>query len=144
LPTQKELADSDRAESATRFSRAVADFNDDGTEDEAVLLKSMKYSGQALFVRLSDGNRGYKWVQLDSIDWGPKYQNVALSMAIEVLKPGIHEYYCFDDEKDGNFGKKKKIRLTKPALSYYRFQSSGSFFFWDDKTTKFRRAWDSE
>jgi len=144
LPTQEELADKDRAQSPTRFARAVADFNGDGVEDEAVLLKTTKYSGQALFVRLSDGNKGHQWVQLDSIDWGPKYPNVNLSMAIEVLKPGIHEYYCFDGEKDCNLGKKKKIRLTKPALSYYKFASSGSFFFWDDKTKRFRRAWDSE
>ena len=108
------------------------------------MLKSTKYSGQTLFVRLSDGNRGHRWVQLNSIDWGPKYPNVDLSMAIEVLKPGIHEYYCFDEEKDCNLGKKKKLRLTKPAFSYYKFESSGSFFFWDDKTKKFRRAWDSE
>ncbi len=147
LPTQEELADKDRAESPTRFARAVADFNGDGVEDEAVLLKATKYSGQALFIRLSDGNRGHQWVQLDSIDWGPKYPNVNLSMAIEVLKPGIHEYYCFDGEKDCDGdapAKKKKLRLTKPGLSYYKFESSGSFFLWDDKTKKFRRAWDSE
>src|SRR5712691_4965647 len=39
LPTQEELADKDRAESPTRFARAVADFNGDGVEDEAVLLQ---------------------------------------------------------------------------------------------------------
>jgi hypothetical protein len=147
LPTQKELADPDRAASPTRFARAVADFNGDGVEDEAVLLKSTKYSGQALFVRLSDGNKGYRWVQLDSIDWGPKYPNVDLSMAIEVLKPGVHEYYCFDGEKacDGDEpAKKKKLTLTKPGLSYYKFESSGSFFLWDAKTNKFLRAWNSE
>jgi hypothetical protein len=137
LPTQQELAESDRAESATRFAKAIADFNGDG-------VKSTKFSGEALFVRLSNGNKGYRWVQLDSTDWGPEYPNVDLSMAIEILKPGIHEYYCFDEEKDCNFGTKKKIRLAKPALSYYKFQSGGSFYFWDDKTKKFRRAWDSE
>jgi hypothetical protein len=144
LPTQKEVADPDRAQSPTRFAKAVADFNGDGVKDEAFLLKSTKYSGQALFVRLSDGNGGYRWVQLDSIDWGPKYPNVDLAMAIEVLEPGIHEYYCFDGEKDCDLGKKKKLRLTKPGLSYYKFESSGSFFLWDDKSKKFRRAWNSE
>jgi len=147
LPTQKELADRDRVASPTRFAKAVADFNGDGVEDEAVLLKSTRYSGQALFVRLSDNNKGFRWVQLDSIDWGPKYPNVDLSMAIEVLKPGVHEYYCFDGEKDCDGdepAKKKKLRLTNPGLSYYKFESSGSFFLWDAKTNKFLRAWNSE
>lgn len=144
LPTKKELADPERAGSATRFARAVADFNGDGVEDEALLLKSTKYSGQALFVRLSSGEGAHRWVELDRINWGPQYPNVDLAMAIAVLKPGTHQYYCFDEEKNCNFGKKKKLRLAKPALEYYRFASSGSFFFWDDKTNRFRRAWDSE
>jgi hypothetical protein len=147
LPTQKELADPDRAKSPTRYARVVADFNGDGVEDEAILLKSTKYSGQALWVRLSDGSRGFRWVQLDRINWGPKYPNVDLSMAIEILEQGVHEYYCFDGAKDCDGdepAKKKKLRLLRPGLSYYKFESSGSFFFWDTKSKKFLRAWNSE
>jgi hypothetical protein len=147
FPTQKELADTDRAKSVTRFAKATADFNGDGLEDEALLLKSTKYSGQGLFVRLSNGNQGFHWLQLDNIDWGAKYPSVDLTMAIEVLQPGVHKYYCFDDEKEcetDNSARKRTLKLTKPALSYYKFESSGSFFFWDEKSKKFRRAWSGD
>ena len=144
LPAKKELADRDRAASPMRLAKAAADFNGDGVRDEAFLLKSTRFSGQALFVRLSNGSRGHDWVRLDTIDWGPQYPNVDLAMAIEILRPGIHQYYCFEDEKACNLGQKKKIQLSTAALSYYRFGSSGSFYFWDRKDKKFRRAWDSE
>lgn len=141
LPTPSELSDPDRNESDTRFAKAEADFNGDGVLDTALLLKSTAYSGQALFVYLSEGTKRRTWVMLDSIDWGAKYKDVNLSMAIEVLPPGTHQYYCFDDECNG--GERKNIPVPTASISYFRFESSGSFYFWDARKKAFRRAWNS-
>ena len=70
---------------------ATGDFNGDGKIDSAYLLKSTKFSGQGLLVKLSTGS-SYKWIEVDVINWNQLYPdedygNVSLGMAIEVLSP---------------------------------------------------------
>jgi hypothetical protein len=71
FPTSNELSDDSlRNDSPFKYSKAIADFNGDGINDEAYLLKSKKYSGEGLFVRLSVSKKGYEWIMLDTIDRG--------------------------------------------------------------------------
>ncbi len=89
FPTEDELTYVSRKQSPVKYSKAVADFNGDGINDEAALLKSTKFSGEGLFVRLSDKQKGFKWIELDVIDWGKEYPKVDLSMGVDIAKPGI-------------------------------------------------------
>ena len=51
FPTEEELSYVSRKDSPTKYARAIADFNGDGINDEAYLLKSTHISGEGLFVR---------------------------------------------------------------------------------------------
>src|SRR5882672_7492162 len=69
FPTAAELSDEKlRDKSEMKYAKAVADFNGDGIPDQAFLLKSTKFSGEGLLVRLSDGPGKFKWMVLHTID----------------------------------------------------------------------------
>jgi hypothetical protein len=145
LPTKAELADNERNESPTRYAAAKADFNGDGREDEALLLKSSTFSGEGLWVRLSSPSSKSTWVKLDEINWGPEYPTVDLAMGIEVAPPGKYPYACFDDDKECDFGNDRpEIALKRPSLVHFKFGSASSMHFWSDKDRKFRRIWTSD
>jgi hypothetical protein len=83
LPTLDEVSDKERNDRPSRYAKATADFNRDGVADDAVLLKSNRYSAEALWVRLSADN-SFTWVKLDETKWGKKYPAVNLSMGVDV------------------------------------------------------------
>jgi hypothetical protein len=145
FPTAEELSDDvNRKDSPTKYAKAVADFNGDGINDEAVLLKSTKFSGEGLFVRLSDNQNGFKWIELDVIDWGKKYPKVNLSMGIDIAKPGEYKTACGKGYFECKEGEPEVLKLRRPAINYFRFESANSFFVWDEKTTGFKRIWISD
>ncbi len=144
-PTTEELSDEPgRKDSQTKYIKAVADFNGDGIDDEAYLVKSTKFSGEGLLVRLSDKQKGFRWLVLDTIDWGKEYPKVSLSMGVDVVKPGEYKTACgkgyFECEKN----EPEILKLKRPAIDYFKFESANSFFFWDDKTSSFKRIWISD
>jgi hypothetical protein len=143
LPTDEELAGEPlRKDSPTRFARAVADFNADGSPDEALLVKSTRFSGEGLLVRLSCGHGCANWITLATTNWG-QYRDVPVSMGVDVLAPGTHEYKCVDE---GGSCQGPLVRptmtLETPAISYFRFESASSFFYWNDR--RFIRVWTSD
>lgn len=145
LPTRKELSDEERKDRPTRYAKATADFNGDGIADDAVLLKSSRYSAEALWVRLSN-DKGFSWVKLDETKWD-KYPNVDLAMGVDVAPPGIYPYGCFENAKDCNFGpvsERPKLKLRDPSIHYFRFGSASSAFFWSYKSGRFLRVWISD
>ena len=145
LPTKAELADNERNASPMRYAVAKADFNGDGTEDEALLLKSSTFSGEGLWVRLSGTSKTFTWVKLDEINWGSEYPTVDLAMGIEVAPPGKYPYACFDDDKECDFGNDRpEMALKVPSLVHFKFGSASSMFFWSAKEHKFRRVWTSD
>ena len=145
FPTAEELSDEPgRNNSSTRHAKAVADFNGDGIEDEAFLLKSIRFSGEGLWVHLSDKRKGFRWLSLDSIDWGKAYPNVNLSMGIDTVKPGEYKTACGKGYFKCGKGEPEILILKRPAIDYFRFGSANSFFFWDDQTDNFKRIWISD
>jgi hypothetical protein len=144
FPTAEELTYASRKESPTKYSKAVADFNGDGINDEAFLLKSIKFSGEGLFVRLSYKQKGFRWIQLDVIDWGKEYPKVDLSMSVAIAKPGNYETACGKGYFDCKDGEPEVLKLRRPAIDYFRFESANSFFVWDEKMAKFKRIWMSD
>lgn len=145
LPTAEELSsEANRKDSPTKYAKVIADFNGDGINDEAFLLKSTKFSGEGLFVRLSDGQKGFKWMKLDVIDWGEEYPKVNLSMGISVAKPGAYKTACGKGYFECKEGEPEVLKLRQPAIDYFRFESANSFFVWDEKTKSFKRIWMSD
>jgi hypothetical protein len=142
-PTEKELSDQERSKSISRFASASADFNGDGIPDQAFLLKSTSYSGQGLFVFLSNKDRGSHWVTLDTIDWGPKYPDVDLDMGLEALPAGTYQYRCIVVGNECVMSKTGRLKMTttSPSIYYYRFGSAASLFYWDQDSRKFIRVW---
>ena len=142
FPTAKELSNEKmRNDSATKFATAIADFNGDGVLDQAFLLKSTKFSGEGLLVWLSNGPGKFRWIVLDTIDWGPKYPNVPLSRGIDLIKPGVLEYICVVKENandcDAEGEGRLKMTLRRPALFHFKFESAGSAFYWDTDARRF-------
>lgn len=144
FPTADELTYVSRKDSPTKYSKAVADFNGDGINDEAFLLKSTEFSGEGLFVRLSDKQKGFRWVELDVINWGREYPKVDLSMGVDVAKPGNYKTACGKGYFECKKGEPQVLKLRRPAIDYFRFESDNSFFVWDEKKAKFKRIWMSD
>jgi hypothetical protein len=147
LPTATELTYFERKDSPTRFARASADLNRDGVEDEAFLLKSTRFSGEGLWVRLSKPGGDFEWIKLAEIKWGKKYPKVDLAMGVTVVPPGVYPYGCFDGAQDCNFGpqnERPKLKLADPSLEYFKFGSGASAFFWSHKYKRFLRVWISD
>jgi hypothetical protein len=144
-PTAEEWSDEPgRKDSPTKYSKAVADFNGDGINDEAYLLKSTKFSGEGLLVYLSDKQKGFRWVVLDTIDWGKEYPKVSLSMGVNVAKPGLYKTACGKGYFECAKGEPEVLKLKRPAIDYFKFESANSFFYWGDKANSFKRIWISD
>lgn len=121
VPSEAELSDDYRQASPTRFATATVDFNSDGVPDEAFLVKSTKFNGQGLLVRVSDTNGDPRWITLDVIDWGPQYPQVNLAMGIEVMPPGTYPYLCLDSDEDCAMiprQERPKKTIETPSLMY--------------------------
>lgn len=147
LSRDSELADPMRRHSRNRYAQAVADFNADGRDDAAFLLKSRAASGEALWVHLSEPDGGYRWIKLDHIKWGASHPKVDLAMAIEVEPPGVIAYACFDGAEDCNFGfdaQRPKLKLSAPSLMYFKLESAASLYFWSNSKQRFLRVWISD
>ena len=148
-PSTKELSNEIRNNSQVRYATAVADFNGDGIEDTALLLKSTTSNAEALWVRLSDKNAKFNWMKLHEIQWKSKSADMDLAMGIDVLPPGTHPYACFDEAKQCNFGPLEgrfKLKLSDPSLVYFKLEGAASLFFWgkQQKHQKFWRVWLTE
>jgi hypothetical protein len=147
LPSDRDLSDEARSDSAVKYARAAADFNGDGIEDQVLLLKAEKGNFEALWVWLSDSRRGHRWIRLDQIRWPKQYSDVALAMGVNVQPPGQLIYACYDTDKVCNFDsyeKRPKMELRYSAILYFKLESAASLYYWSSKRKKFIRVWLSD
>lgn len=79
MPTVKEVTHPLRQKSSVAFAKAAADFNGDGLLDEALLLKSTRFSGEGLWIRLSNAQGKFEWVKLDETKWGKEFRMPTLA-----------------------------------------------------------------
>lgn len=149
LPRASEMTDEARNGSPSRFSKASGDFNGDAATDTAFVLKSTRYSGEALWVWLSQNDGSHRWVQLETIKWPKEYSIVDLAMAVEIQRPGVIPYGCFDTapQEECDFrppGGRPKLKLKSESLVYFKPESAASLFFWSNKYQRFLRVWLSD
>ncbi len=144
LPTSAELQNPMLPEAPTAFTRVVADFDDDGDDDLAILLKSTTSNTEALWVRLSDPDRP-RWLLVNEISWGREYASVDLGMRIDKAKPGT--YACPEAEavcQRGRQGSTSTLVLTLPGIEYFRLGSASSLYFWDKEQGLFQQVRQSD
>ena len=130
-----------------RLASTVGDFNGDGVEDRAFLLKSTTKRAEALWVWLSIRHDGHRWIRLDQINWPKEYSHVPLTMGVETQPPGKLIYACFDTDKVCNFDsyeRRPKITLRYDAILYFRLESAASAYYWSSNRKKFVRIWLSD
>lgn len=143
VPTPQELSEPEREKSPSGFSIAIGDFDGDGREDLARLLVRKDGTREGLWV-----HRGKRWELLDAYETAPKSVDPALAMYVATRSPGVIAYACFDDsDAPCDFGAEStrpKLELDEPSISYYRFASAESLFFWSRKHRKFLRVWLSD
>jgi hypothetical protein len=145
-PTAGELEDRMRADSSSRYSKAVADFNGDGVKDTALIVKSTRYRGEGLLVHLSNEKGGFTWRTLSETEWGTEHPDQGPAMGVDVVPAGEHDYMCVEkgkecvDEGDG----KSPFKTDHDAVGYFRMGSASSFFYWSKKQKAFVRVWTSD
>ncbi len=144
FPTKEELkGDLIRDRSSEKYKDAVADFNGDGKDDYAYLVKSTSFSGEALVVKVSNHSK-YDWLVLDQFDWGEEYPNVELIMGVSLVEPGEYKTACGKGYWECKDDEVPLLKLDLYAINYFRFSSAASFFYWDKKTSSFSRIWISD
>jgi hypothetical protein len=144
FPTTEDLSGNFiRKVSEKDYIVAQEDFNDDGLEDYAYIVKSTKFSGEALLLKYSKKG-DYKWKVLDTIEWGKEYPNVSVSMGVDVVPPGEYKTACGKGYWNCKSDEVPVLKLNIPAISYFRFESAASFFYWDRNSKTFKRIWVSD
>lgn len=142
-----EVKDEARQDSPTRYTKAEGDFNGDGISDIAYVLKSTRFSGEALWVWLSEPRGGHRWIRIEQIKWPKEYSSVGLAMAVATQEPGVLTYACFDSAKECDFRPpegRPKLKLRDASLVYFKPESAASLYFWSNKHSRFLRIWLSD
>ena len=143
-PSEKDLADDFiRNQSNEKYVDVTADFNGDGKDDYAYLVKSTRFSGEALLARISK-DLDYDWVILHQIEWGNEYPEVGLAMGIELVVPGEYKTACGKGYWECKEDEVPLLQLNLPAINYFRFASAASYFFWEENAAMFKRIWISD
>lgn len=113
---------------------ARADFNSDGLLDEAWLLPRLSGGfGLFAFMGSAEGAPGVARLagatELKVQGWG-----------IEVVTPGRYQTACGKGYWDCEAGEPEVLVLTAPAVSFAKFESSNSIFWWNSKAGRFTRT----
>lgn len=145
LPRASELTDEARASSPSRFSKAAGDFNGDAVTDIAFILKSNRFSGESLWVWLSQENGSHRWIKLESDKWTNGSPSEGLLMGVETQAPGVVSYVCFytapradcDYDPPGGF---PKLKLRHESFSYFKPEIGGYLYFWSNKYQRFLKV----
>jgi len=140
-PDEAELGQNSswRKESPDLYLMAKADFDGDGKEDVACLLVNDKKDKMGLFVILSSRKKAEPLL-LEEMD----HKNTIEIMGIEVAKTGTYKTACGKGYWTCKKGEVPRIRLHRPAIDFFRFESANSYFIWRASKKKFERIWMSD
>jgi hypothetical protein len=119
---------------------AEADFNGDGLPDEAWILLRESGKGWGLFVFLGQRDGEPVVHKLEEDRGGSPAQRFGL----DVVEPGRYETACGKGYWDCEPNEPEELSLVLPGLDFFAFESANSFFWWNVKSSAFKRTWMSD
>ena len=139
-PGSSEAGEGWRSKDVNRYLVVKGDFNGDGIMDEARLLVRTKGDGMGLFVFISQKDHKFQTFLLDEI----REKDFIQVMGISKIKPGRYKTACGKGYWECRNGEVPEILIKNDSLDYFKFESANSYFFWDEKSEKFKRVWISD
>jgi hypothetical protein len=67
-----------------------------------------------------------------------------VGMGISVEAPGVKKTACGKGYWNCKTGEPSELNLKQPAISFFRFESSGSIVYWDKTKRQFLQVWTSD
>ncbi len=143
-PTALELSHPVRDTTPHRYAKIVADFDGNGRQDIAAMLREENSNIEGLWVWLAQDTGG-QWIELDSNEGAEG--DGRIFMGLDRKDAGALTAKCIEQGNDcpvSESGEPAMLWLKNPGIDYFRFSSSSSVFYWDTKQNKFLRAWISD
>lgn len=116
-----------------------ADFNGDGTPDEAWLLPTSSGTGWGLFAALGSATGPRRFVRLEQ-DRKTEVQGFGITL----VKPGQYKTACGKGYWACKRDEPEVLDLKSPAFEFFKFESASSIVWWDPRARAFRRTWISD
>jgi len=136
-PKENELSDKEfRAKSPTKFVTLTKDFNGDGKLDYAYLMKSTRFNGEGLIVKISTAD-SFEWLVVKEED---AYQpDTPLFMGVDEIEVGVHKTSCavYDCEP----GEPTEVTLKNTGIYYFVFEKGGDLLYWDSAINNFKEVY---
>lgn len=124
-----------RDEDPNRFLTVQADFDGDGSIDEAKMLINDLKKKIGIFVFLSE-NKKLRIIQLIEFENNSRLK----AFGIAKVNPRKYETACGKGYFDCSPDEPDMITLTKPGINFFQFESASVFFYWDDRKKSFKKA----
>lgn len=122
-------------ENGNEVYTTAGDFNGDGVPDEAWILIKKDNSEWGLFVFLHAEIGPPKIIELDRIK---TTDMIPQGMDVWMTPPGFYLSSCARGIGSGcEPGERRSIDLKYPAVAFFRFESHGVYFFWNEETNGF-------
>jgi hypothetical protein len=128
-----------RDEDSRRYLVVKADFDGDGIEDTARLLIRHKGDKIGLFVTVSSMKKASPLL-LESI----KDKRMIETFGIGLAKPGTYTTACGKGYWNCKKGEPEELRLDRPGIDFFKYESANSYFVWNTGRKKFDRIWMSD
>jgi hypothetical protein len=128
-----------RDEDPGRYLIAKADFDGDGKEDIARLLVSDRRDKVGLFVTVRSMKKTSPLL-LESI----KDKRMIETFGIELAKPGTYRTACGKGYWSCQKNEPEELRLERPGIDFFKYESANSYFIWNAEKKKFDRIWMSD
>lgn len=137
-PLEDEVPDNEfmyRVKDPDRYTAARADFNGDGIIDSVQMLVNDSTGKVGIFAFMSKQG-GFKTILLA--------EQSSLGMGLSVVAPGEYKTACGKGYWKCKEGEPAILALKRPAVNYFHFEGTNSFFVWDEPEKSFKRIWMSD
>jgi len=143
-PTQAEIdVVPMRSWSETKFLRVDGDFNLDGKQDYAQLVKNEEIDGEGFAVHISTPS-GYEWKIVTHFEYRNPSSSPTLRMGIAIAEPGDYKTACGKGYWECKEGEPEIFTLYGIGVAYFLFESASSIWYWDDSKGEFTEIWISD
>lgn len=139
-PTDVEQQDRWRDRCENRCARIEADFDGNNMVDGAFLAVNDKRKVFGLLAVVYSAPGKAHWFILDEIK-DPSWVTI---MGVALYPPGSYRVICVESYKHCGRDGKSPLRIERPAISYFKYESASSIYYWHKGEKKFVRVWQSD